>query len=255
MTMGKSLYPKTFLHFTKRIHALESILIDGFFKPSYARERIYGRKGLIRYFGIPMVSFCNIRLSLLSEHTKKYGCYGIGLTQEWAAKNNLNPVLYMSKNSDTFELLDEQLRIIIKGIDKNEQTVETFTKMKNYISLVNILRYMKNHTGPLRRNNKKTVEYCFSDEMEWRYVPSINEKGIIPIALLKNIRDSISKQEYNDKVEHIHLEFGIDDIRYIILKDKNQLNPFIKRLRKREYLINDEFVSKIFFSNHISEDL
>lgn len=253
--MGKSLYPKTLLHFTKKINALESILIDGFFKPSYAREHIYGRKGLIRYFGIPMVSFCNIRLSLLSEHTKKYGCYGIGLTQEWAAKNNLNPVLYMSKNSDTFELLDTQLRIIIKGIDKNKKTFETFTKMKNYISLVNILRYMKNHTGPLIRNNKKTVEYCFADEMEWRYVPSINEKGIIPIALLQNIKDSISKKKYNDKVQHIHLNFGIDDIRYIILKDKNQLNPFIKRLRKRGYLINDKFVSKIFFSNQISEDL
>lgn len=253
--MGKSLYPKTLLHFTNKINALESILIDGFFKPSYARERIYGEEGLIRYFGIPMVSFCNIRLSLLSEHTKKYGCYGIGLKQEWAAKNNLNPVLYMSKNSDTFKLLDAQLRRIIKGIDSSNKSSENFTEMENYISLVNILRYMKNHTGPLTRNKKQIEDYCFADEMEWRFVPSIHEKGIKPIALLNKINSTISKKEYNDKVKHIHLKFEVDDIRYIILKDEKQLEPFIIRLRRKGCVIDDRFVSKIFYSNQINEDL
>ncbi|EBU6604347.1 hypothetical protein DKP05_24575, partial [Salmonella enterica subsp. enterica serovar Derby] len=88
---------------------LESIITCKFFRPSYARETIYGKnQQKIRYFGIPMVSFCNIRLSLLSEHTQKYGSYGIGLTYDWITRNNLNPVFYVSEHSNVFPQLDEQ---------------------------------------------------------------------------------------------------------------------------------------------------
>ncbi|AXD33034.1 hypothetical protein CHD15_09570 [Salmonella enterica] len=37
--------------------------------------------------------FCNIRLSLLSEHTKKYGHYGIGLNDDWASKKQFKPCI------------------------------------------------------------------------------------------------------------------------------------------------------------------
>lgn len=253
--MEKSLYPKTFLHFTSKINSLEKILTDGFFKPSYAREHIYGKDEVIRYFGIPMVSFCNIRLSLLSAHTKKYGHYGIGLTSEWANKNNLNPVLYMNRHADTFELLDSQLRKIFKGIDKESCNSETLNQMKDYLSLVNILRYIKNHTGPLIRKEREREKYCFADEMEWRFVPPISDSSIKPIVLLKNISDAMSKQEHNDRISHIHLDFDINDISYIILKNESQLPRFIGRLRKNGCIVNDSLISKIFYSTQINNDL
>lgn len=36
---------------------------------------------------------------MISNHTKVYGCYAIGLTKEWGIKNNLNPITYYNKDS------------------------------------------------------------------------------------------------------------------------------------------------------------
>ncbi|EJX3082851.1 hypothetical protein OD218_000545 [Salmonella enterica] len=250
MKLTKSLYPKTFLHFTDKKSKLESILTNGYFRPSYARETIYNKDGIARRFGIPMVSFCNIRLSLLSEHTKKYGHYGIGLNDDWASKNNLNPVLYMSRYSDVFTLLDQQIRKF-----KNDKDIANeYSKNNDYQSLINILRYMKNHTGPLTREGKKEIDYCFADEMEWRFVPT-HQEGIIPIALLSKINSTEEKNKYNDKIRNIHLDFGINDIKYIILKDKSQLSSFIKNLDKNGLKVNNELISKIFYSSQINDDL
>ncbi|EAO1152337.1 hypothetical protein EX001_23790, partial [Salmonella enterica] len=223
--MSKSLYPKTFFHFTNDIGKLESIITCGFFRPSYARETIYGKnQQRIRYFGIPMVSFCNIRLSLLSEHTQKYGSYGIGLTYDWITRNNLNPVFYVSRNSNVFPQLDEQIRNIKED---SAITKESY----NYLS--NILRYVKNHTGPLIRDNKKRKNYCFADEMEWRFVPDIST-NIIPIVLQKNINTKEKKEKLNDKIKYIHLKFTVDDIKYIMLKNEKDLMPFLEKLRSQE---------------------
>lgn len=244
--MSKSLYPKTFFHFTNDIKILESIITCKYFRPSYARETIYGKnQQKIRYFGIPMVSFCNIRLSLLSEHTQKYGSYGIGLTYEWITRNNLNPVFYVSRDSNVFLQLDEQIRNIKEDL--------AITK-ESYNSLSNILRYIKNHTGPLIRDNKKRNNYCFADEMEWRFVPEINN-NISPIVLQKNIDTKEKKEKLNDKIKHIHLKFTIDDIKYIMLKNEKDLIPFLENLRSQGCDVNAKLISKIFYTSQIEDDL
>lgn len=48
------------------------------------------------YVGIPMVSFCDIPITLLDEHNKKYGNYGIALKKDWALKNSINPIMYVT---------------------------------------------------------------------------------------------------------------------------------------------------------------
>lgn len=47
----------------------------------------------------PMVSFCDIPLSLAKDQIEKYGSYAIGMTKEWGIKNSLNPVVYIEKDS------------------------------------------------------------------------------------------------------------------------------------------------------------
>ena len=86
-----SLHPTTLFHFTKNEEAFYSILTELYFKPFLARERIVGVKGR-RNFAVPMVSFCDIKLSQIKDHSGKYGEFGFGLTKEWAEKNDLHPV-------------------------------------------------------------------------------------------------------------------------------------------------------------------
>ncbi|WP_425509081.1 abortive infection system antitoxin AbiGi family protein [Xanthomonas euroxanthea] len=50
-------------------------------------------------FAAPMVSFCDLRLSELRSHMTNYGCYGLGMKKEWAARNGVNPVYYISSQA------------------------------------------------------------------------------------------------------------------------------------------------------------
>jgi hypothetical protein len=46
-----------------------------------------------------MVSFCDIPLSQIGKHVKRYGSYGIGMSRQWVFRNALNPVLYFKETS------------------------------------------------------------------------------------------------------------------------------------------------------------
>lgn len=76
-------YPDILFHFTSG-SGLRGILKEGF-QPSYALEKIVAQSQE-RNFAVPMVSFCDLRLSELPFHMKKYGRFGIGLTKVWAKK-------------------------------------------------------------------------------------------------------------------------------------------------------------------------
>ena len=82
----------TLFHFTSKLDYLEGILESDFI-PRYNLEDINlaGRSIKIAF---PMVCFCDIPLSSISEHLDKYGQYAIGMSINWANKNGLNPVLY-----------------------------------------------------------------------------------------------------------------------------------------------------------------
>ncbi|MBT7825316.1 MAG: hypothetical protein HN600_01875 [Bacteroidetes bacterium] len=68
--------PSTVFHFTKK-EALLGILKENF-KIQYCFERWTTHQS--EDFAIPMVSFCDIKLSEI-DHMFKYGNYGIGLVK------------------------------------------------------------------------------------------------------------------------------------------------------------------------------
>lgn len=84
-------------HFTTSLKKLEGIITDKF--------RIYScvEKYKLDYenhtTAVPMVSFCDIPLSLAKNHLDSYGKYAIGLTKEWGINNGLNPTLYLQGDS------------------------------------------------------------------------------------------------------------------------------------------------------------
>lgn len=76
------------LQYTKELGTIEKILKSKSFKPSYCKEN-FGNDEIL----IPMVSFCNIPLSQVSNFLY-YGDYGIGLSLDWGIDKGIEPVKY-----------------------------------------------------------------------------------------------------------------------------------------------------------------
>jgi len=131
--MGLS--PSTLFHFTSK-NRLKGILKDNF-KLKYCLEKINHSEKPIK-IAIPMVSFCDIKISEIIEHAKKYGYYGIGLSKEWAITKGLNPVIYLNSSSEFSNNLISTVRQIVQ--DKEISPT-------NIIHLADILRYSKIYEG------------------------------------------------------------------------------------------------------------
>lgn len=256
--LERSLYPSVVCHFTKRSNLLINILQDMYFKTAYTKEVIIGSDAS-RTFGIPMVSFCDIRLSQLNEHITKYGEYGIALNKDWAVEQGLNPVSYISKNCSMFNRLDARLRDIRRSMThlKSEGSITEYRDtLEEYNDFINTMRYMKNYEGDLTRSNKQPIKnYRFANEHEWRYIPDINS-DFPPIR--KTTTNKNWKAEANNSMSGkpgSELYFSMSDIRYIFIKDDTMSSKVIKRLQSR--LDENSFsliISKILITNQVIDD-
>jgi len=208
------------IHFTPKKSALLGILKENF-KLKFCREEIKFTTSTLP-LSVPMVSFCDIPLSQIKDHIDKYGEYGIGLTKEWAARNKLNPVMYLQAGSLLAESL---LRVLIKYREERRSITEEDE------AHVNIARYSKNYEGDVNRRRGKNInDYRYSDEREWRYVPPVSD---LPFLVLSDaqISDSALKKEVDVKISQFRLKFEPDDIRYIIIKDETEIGEFLEHLR------------------------
>ncbi len=223
------------IHFTNSKESLKGILRENF-RIFYCLEQvIIGNYGPIE-FAVPMVSFCDIPLSEVKSHIKKYGAYGIGLTKEWAERQKLNPVLYVEKDS----LLSRSYLTIYKEylIDTKKTIAGSENKEK---CIADILRYIKNYQNDLVKGGEIYKNYRFSDEREWRYVLEFNEK--IEFILNKtNFDTDEKKQNANKIIENYRLEFNPNDIKYVIIQDDSEIPEFLdvlKTSKGNKYSYND----------------
>jgi hypothetical protein len=256
--MKESLHPTILFHFTKTKKALFNILAETF-KISYAKESIQGI-GNKREVGVPMVSFCDLKLHDLKQHIKNYGTYGIGLTKDWANKNGLNPVLYTNSECE----LIGNLMNALNGIYAHLKTVNTQPEYNaltdNYNNVLNLYRYTKNYEGPLRRKGKLVdTKYRFADEREWRYVPSISNPDILPFLPIDKIDTPSKKKRWNQRISQHRLQFQPDDIRYLIVKDDADINDLQVHLRKVKSRFDEPTIqrlsSRILTTYQINRDI
>lgn len=88
------------------------------------------------------------------------------------------------------------------------------------------ISHTKNFEGPLKRRGIKC--YRFFDEFEFRFVPcidSLTAEKIEPI-LPKKEYEKYKKDNKSSVIDspNLALEFCLDDIEYILVKDKGQLS-------------------------------
>lgn len=257
-----SLSSKTLFHFTREKKHLLSILKNGLYI-RYSLET-YGKilknnSELV----LPMSCYCDIPLSQISEHTKKYGSYSIGLTKDWGIKNGLSPVLYTHHKSETAKLLNSLTHNLsnvfdIDDSEENKKILKSYGLSKDEVNLVedgknilnkkikkknrelseqlgHFLKYIKPYDGIGYSGGIEFKKVRFYDEREWRYVP--------PKKLLKKIeiKDIYKRKFYTDPVKrryiniklakHIKLIFEPKDVRFIVVKNEKEIPDMIDKLK------------------------
>lgn len=251
-TITQKISSDNLYHYTNK-ESLISILQNGF-KPSYCRELIVGSSKKID-FAVPMVCFCDIPFELSEDHRKKYNCnYAIGLSKEWRIKNRLNPIMYLNEYSILWENISDIFNLIIEMEHKESMEIENklskdgisylynnppeVAKLKNI--LFSMITMMKPYIG-IRydsKGNSLCDNYKFYDEREWRFVLEslpkyiINENGDF---------EKIKKQPINNHF----LKFNIQDIRHIILNNKDEKNE-INELLKSKTPIGGNHINESF---------
>lgn len=248
-----SLSSNSLIHFTKNKSTLKGIL-ETDFKIKYCIETV-DTKSHKYIAAVPMVSFCDIPLSEIKNHIKKYGSYGLGLKKEWAIKNGLNPVLYLESGSN---LADHTLDILYDVVLKD-------TKVKDLdsaaLALADIFRYIKNYQGELIRNgNLIDSEYRYSDEREWRFCPEKNVLKDNEYLIDDHDDYKTHKEKYNSKISHLRLKFSPDDISYVIIKNDSEITEFVRYLettKGKKYTLEQirRLTTRIFTVEQIMTDL
>lgn len=216
-----ALSSNTLIHFTSSKEALKGILEENF-KLKYCRETIQFQR-MEQILHIPMISFCDIPLSQIKNHIASYGNYGIGLSREWALKNRLNPVLYIQGSS----VLAQSYEDLIVFLHKQEKAGAVDKSAREMAK--DIARYIKNYEGPLKRGGSTIAKYRYSDEREWRYVPSRDEK--CKMLYTADEFEMTGKDAANADLANLRLTFDPDDIKYIIIEKDDEIREFVEHLR------------------------
>ena len=222
---------KHIFHYTPRFDYLRKIIKNDFIA-SYCDETI----GNLNYL-IPMVSFCNIPLSDVSKYMF-YGKYGIGLSLEWAIKNDISPVIYIHENSKhktfpvrLFELNKIRFDNRVNNYgNHNSQTLDKITTQDELSELKDIYEslFQLYKSWKVKYRGKEIITY---QEREWRYIPENIDEKFIP-------EDSNGYLEWKNKKKP---HFGnsplritsIEDIRYIIVRKEHQRNEVMKILSNK----------------------
>jgi len=214
----------TLFHFTKNRETLKLVLQFGFW-PRYCLEDIrWVNQDNADYMAFPMVCFCDIPLSRISEHVLFYGDYGLGMTKEWANSNGLNPLLYLASDNN----LMSEFRALNKHAN-NCPNPEQVIAAKN--SMRHLYMHIKPSDGKMMVDNQ-FVDKEFYQESEWRYVPKSG-----------HIKPYLKKVEFDDEgqltiqnqltKDHCLLTFSPKDVKYIFVKNDADIPDIINLIQNK----------------------
>lgn len=206
---------------------LQKIISEGFI-PKYCKETIFHNEYETSFF-VPEISFCDIPLTLISEHTQSYGPYAIGLSKQWARAMKLNPVNYLTENSLLKAGLYEMIPLIAKVA--NSLKGETKYDMLGILYHANtILHYIKHESGPLYRKGKLVCErYDYYKEREWRYV--VDSSDFIFNIFTSDQNNLITQRNEILKEEKYRLRFTINNITYMLVNKESEIPTMINFVR------------------------
>lgn len=209
---GHNVSSNTLFHFMSNISYLKMAIKEGLW-PRYNKEIIGDGKA----FAIPMLSFCDIPLSLVKNHINKYGGYGIGVNKSFVANNKITPAIYISNDS----CLMNKLRYALK------KYLSPSTKQRGMKIDEHLLYYVKKVSG---KNIDTKANYKFYDEREWRYIPPLDDS--IHLELVDKNCDIKYLDLLSEKTKDKKIKLSSKDISYIIVSMDSEIKDIIKILKK-----------------------
>lgn len=181
-------------------------------------------KGKIANFAVPMVCFCDIPLGSIREHVDDYGKDGLGLSREWAFRMKLNPVFYMSSDSQPAGYVLGLIQKMQANFLSNAPDIEMLKKFYEVTS------FIKPYKGESSKRGGQTK--VFYNEREWRYVPYIVDDGTVQYRLSEPDFRDVSKRESANQalVPKYELYFEPKDVIYVLLSQDTEILPLAEFL-------------------------
>ncbi len=219
---------KLLMHHTKTIETLQSILSNGL-------KFYYSNENFTQDFhvAIPMVCFCDMPLSNISDHVEHYGHYAIGFNKRSLIKKYykiLNPVNYII-SAQQFKIV-EQLRKAAKQMPMTSGE-DPENLLLSFNDACYILGYMKPFSNNANYSSREYYEYY--KECEWRMLLPENSRSDTGEHYNwiwnqsefnewnKTYKESGRLMESNLPI----MEFDTDDIEIILLKNKRDIPVII----------------------------
>lgn len=240
--MSSVISANTLFHFTGSLDNIASIIMGGFYPRCCLESFDFSYpsgagNSQSPQLAIPMVCFCDIPLSQVGFHRRKYGSYAIGLSKEWGEKKGINPVLYELPDSNTIGIIKECLEKAFSDtyhIENSEINASVGT-IKN--ELLFLLFYLKPYEGKRWDGSGFNGDRIrFYDEREWRYIPNYNkilEKSLTPYMLIDTFLDKGKAESFNKSFESdFKLAISPCDIKYIIVNCEKDVLSMIAIINK-----------------------
>lgn len=233
-----TLSSKSLFHFTSYENLIR-ILDFKYFHVRYSKETFQFRLNSLSYY-IPMVCFCDIPLTMTTEHIKHYNGFALGLKKQWGIGHGLNPVFYINAG----------LTNPLEGLEFGAVTSKAGKRAFDYIFCL-----LKPYKG-INYKSQPPAEKVFYDEKEWRYVPMLADFSDSFYQLYSEAEFPPDLNEKTISIRGLYkLQFNISDINYLIVKSKNEKKSLIEYLQNSDYataLINHDFI--VFTLDEIFED-
>lgn len=203
----------TLFHFTKEYDTLVKILETKFY-PRLCLEQSLLFKKKDYSWAIPMVCFCDIPLSQISEHASKYGNYAIGIKKDWAKTQGVSPIIYVHENSLVSNTIIEDALNMIDDLDKDDNIKHRLAK---YIDVITMMKQYEGYDV----KTKKLIRYY--DEREWRYVPPREGDDDLNVFWKAEFDDIDVKGKIDKHNEKYGVSFSPDNINYIIVDKEDEV--------------------------------
>jgi Putative abortive phage resistance protein AbiGi, antitoxin len=227
-------------HLTKDFNTLLTIIKTGFW-PRYNLEQFDIFQNIEARIALPMVCFCEIPLTRISQHTSEYGRFGLGMTREWAIRNNLHSVQYVTENSPPLNAL---------------MGIHSLVPSNAHSAAAVLLRKAIGFTKPLKGLSKSGTEKNFYQEVEWRFIPDSSD-AFRPALAPTEFSNKRILESHNSNIKDHLLEFTSNDIKYIILENDSTTEKTIEFITMSDLYTQEEknkLLTKIISIEQIASD-